>query len=168
MKRAQQERVDDAEYGYGGSDAEPQAKDGAGKDSVAAECAHCVAGVLKQGIEGGESACFVLAPLGGGYDSEAEESLAARFFGRHAAEDVVVGGFVYVGRDLRFEILVEAVAAQDRRHWIRKTHRYPPSFVASSECRGRDPGYQVVEPVPPRHFFRIHAAGLWPRVSAGP
>ncbi len=104
-KRAQHERVDDAEDGDVGADAEREDEDGdEGEAAVAAQGAEGVAKILQEDVERGEAArgALLLARL---LDAaEADEGQTAGFLGRKAAPEILFDGEVEVRGEFLLEV----------------------------------------------------------------
>lgn len=114
-KRAEEDGVDDAEDGDIGADAEGENDDGDGYEgAVAAEGAEGVAQVLGEFVEEWESARVAMLLLGLLGSAEADERVAAGFFGRHAALDIFFDCELKVSGYFGVEVGVELLAVKKR------------------------------------------------------
>ena len=116
-QRAQQQRVDDAEDGDVGADAEGENEDGdEGEAAVAAEGAEGVTEILEKNVEFHKSSRFALLVFCQFDAAEANQRLAAGFKGSEAALDVFFDRHLDVRGDLGFEVGVERGLAEERAH----------------------------------------------------
>ena len=104
-QRLDEDRVDEAEYGDGGADAEGEDSGGGdGEAFAAAELARGEAEILKKIFEEREGAGFALR-LASVFDAaEMEDGLTAGFGGRHAGAEIVFDVEIEVGGEFGVEV----------------------------------------------------------------
>ncbi len=135
---AKQDGVDDAENDDVCADAQGKNEHGDdGEAAVAAQAAKSVAEVLKQNVEPGQAARLAVVFASLLDAAEADEGLAAGFFGRHAALDVFFDGEFEMRGHLGVELTVERLLMKEGADAVeslmeRKAHRLPLSSCMES------------------------------------